>query len=163
MKSLMRNMAFLAVMALYIVSTMGYGVHRCTTDGTASLILLFGESPCEFVHSHIDSEGNSYTHSHTPIEHEDCSGHGECGHNHHGEGEGHNGCCSTDVYVITEDQTSTDDNFDLAPQITLLAASIWDAMEFSYPSFSTLCNVAYCPYAVSSTEAQQAELCTFII
>jgi len=90
-------MAFLAVIALYIVSTMGYGVHRCTADGTASLILLFGESPCEYVHSHMDGHGNTYTHSHAPGEHHNCDGehHHECTHNHGEDEQNRNG----DVHI----------------------------------------------------------------
>ena len=94
MKSFVRNILFIAVALLYIVSTMGYGVHKCASDGTASLILLFGETPCEWVHSHIDDEGNCYTHAHNPAEHHGCCHHGE-------EQEHDDDCCSTSVYVLT--------------------------------------------------------------
>lgn len=166
MKSLMRNMAFLAVMALYILSTMGYGVHRCTTDGTAQFILLFGESPCEYVHSHIDSQGNSYTHSHVPGGHHsdsDCDAHhtGECTHHHNDDGDG--GCCSTDVYVVTEDQAASDRNFDLEPQMTLLASSVYVGEENSLHSSVSTGNVASLCNVMQSKEAPLAVLCTFRI
>lgn len=163
MKSLMRNMAFLAVITLYIVSTMGYGVHRCTADGTASLILLFGESPCEYVHSHMDGHGNTYTHSHAPGEHHNCDGehHHECTHNH-GEDE-HEGCCTTDVYMVSEDQTTSDDNFDIVPQMTLLANVLQGAVEQQGISYVSAANALSLLLAQHPKEAPQAVLCTFRI
>lgn len=153
-------------MLLYIVSTMGYGVHKCTSDGTASLILLFGESPCEYVHSHIDEHGNSYTHSHAPGEHHgECDGHhdGDCGH-HHADGEHeHKGCCSTDVYVVTEDQTASDDSFDLAPQMTLLASSSFGDIAGSLLSSHPSSNAASILHLLHPKDAPQAVLCTFRI
>lgn len=167
MKSLVRNMFFAAVMLVYIVSTMGYGVHRCTTDGTASLILLFGESPCEYVHSHMDEHGNSYTHSHAPGEHNgECDGHheGECGHHHTDVEHEHNGCCSTDVYVITEDQAASEDSFELAPQMILLASSYSeDIAAGSFLSLHPSSNSASLLQTLHPKEAPQAVLCTFRI
>lgn len=151
----MRNMAILAVIALYIVSTMGYGVHRCTADGTASLILLFGESPCEYVHSHMDEHGNTYTHSHAPGEHHNCT-------HHHGEN-GHEGCCTTDVYMVSEDQTTSDDNFDMVPQMTLLATAQQDAVEQQNISYISAANALSLLLAQHPKEAPLAVLCTFRI
>lgn len=108
MKSVLRNILFLSLAVLYTMSTMGYGVHRCTVDGTASLILLFGETPCEWVHSHVDNEGNTYTHAHAPGEHH----HDHCNGGHHEcDGcEGHSSdCCSTSVYTVSPDQNTTED------------------------------------------------------
>ena len=110
MKSFVRNILFIAVALLYIVSTMGYGVHKCASDGTASLILLFGETPCEWVHSHIDDEGNCYTHAHNPAEHHGCCHHGE-------EQEHDDDCCSTSVYVLTHDQTTQEDVQIIVPSL----------------------------------------------
>ena len=128
MKQIMRDMLFIMVATLYVVSTMGYGVHKCNAEGTASLILLFGETPCEYVHSHTDSNGNTYTHSHFPDSH-NCS-HG-CAHNHdgqphHGEEHSHEDCCSTNVYVLTHDQNTKDSSQWDIPQPRLFAALLWD-------------------------------------
>ena len=168
MKGIMRNIAFLAVALMYIVSTMGYGVHRCTTDGTASLILLFGETPCEFVHSHIDSEGNTFTHSHLPGEHtcpDSCSGE----HCHPAESDGHScgehssDCCSTNVYVLTEDQnvTNQDNSVALDFQIIQQTPVSADGLLASVPV--RLVQPAYNLKIFPYMEEVQASLCTFRI
>lgn len=172
-------------MALYIVSTMGYGVHRCTTDGTASLILMFGESPCEYVHSHVDEHGNAYIHSHAPEMHDQacCHGHhADCGSDHwdscsahhsgeqHEEGcashnheQEHGGCCSTDVYVLTQDQNTVEDNNPFLLQTIPVADMIQDIqpVQASAASLSTDC--AQLLQALHPKEGQQALLCTFRI
>lgn len=179
-------MAFLAVMALYIVSTMGYGVHKCTSDGTASLILLFGESPCEYVHTHVDEHGNSYTHSHAPGKHEEACGHGhhegECG-GHHGNGcgghhtaghhdgscvgaghaEEHDGCCSTDVYVLTHDQNTVEDNLQFLPQALLVADVMQDILAMQVPAATFSSDYGRLLQALHPKDGQQAVLCTFRI
>lgn len=103
MRHVIRNILFVAVIALYVFSTMGYGVHKCTSDGSASLVILFAETLC--VHQDVcgDQEG--------------------CCHHHHSEEEdnaGENGCsshsrncCSTDVYVLSQDQAPVQDDFEI--------------------------------------------------
>lgn len=169
MKSLAKNIFFVAVMVLYIVSTMGYGVHRCTTDGTASLILLFGESPCEYVHSHVDRHGNIYTHLHAPGEHDQAcghvhhgDGHDGCSAGHHHEGE-HDGCCSTDVYVLTQDQKTVEDSNQFLMQAHLVAEQMLDVHTVQ-DSFALLsADRTQLPQALHPKEGQQALLCTFRI
>lgn len=180
-----RNIFFVAVVALYIVSTMGYGVHRCTTDGTASLILLFGESPCEYVHSHVDEHGNTYTHSHAPGMHDQaCSHghHGDCGQGHgegcsahhsgeHHEGgcaghhheQEHDGCCSTDVYVLTQDQNTVEDNNPFILQTILVADMMQDLQAIQAPAASLSSDRTQFLQALHPKEGQQALLCTFRI
>ena len=106
---------------------MGYGVHKCNAEGTASLILLFGEAPCEYVHSHTDSNGNTYTHAHHPGNHS-CS-HG-CTHHpddqHHTDEHNHEDCCSTSVYVLTHDQNTNDSSQWDVPQPQLMAGLVWE-------------------------------------
>ena len=127
MKQIMRDMLFIMVAILYVVSTMGYGVHKCDAEGTASLILLFGETPCEYVHSHTDSNGNTYTHAHHPGNHS-CS-HG-CTHHpddqHHTDEHNHEDCCSTSVYVLTHDQNTNDSSQWDVPQPQLMAGLVWE-------------------------------------
>lgn len=93
------------LVALYLVSTMGYGVHECVAEGTRNVILLFGESPCEFVHAHEHPEGCCCGHC-SSDGHSDCTAHVECGCNHHHAHEAiHNaGCCKTTVFSGTQDQ-----------------------------------------------------------
>ena len=124
MKSFVKGILFLSVTILYVVSTMGFGVHRCTSDGSASVMLFFGNTPCAYAHSH----GEEGYHLHT------CDADSAECHHAHGENEGHNcageeahhdeDCCSTDVYVITHDQTITDENNFAAPLLPFDAAFI---------------------------------------
>ena len=127
MKQIMRDILFIMVAILYVVSTMGYGVHKCNAEGTASLILLFGEAPCEYVHSHTDSNGNTYTHAHHPGNHS-CS-HG-CTHHpddqQHTDEHNHEDCCSTSVYVLTHDQNTNDSSQWDVPQPQLMAGLVWE-------------------------------------
>lgn len=96
MKKLAVNILFLSVTLLYIMSTMGVGVHKCATEGTASLIILYGDSPCSRAHSHDEGECMHHHDGHS------CCSHKEC---HSEESQEHsNDCCSTSVYVITPDQ-----------------------------------------------------------
>lgn len=165
MRSIMRNIAFAAVALLYIVSTMGYGVHKCSTDGTASLILLFGETPCEFVHSHIDSDGNTYSHSHAPGEHHhthDCQDE-HCG-SHEFDGEHHSSdCCSTNVYVLTEDQDITSEDNSFAPDFHFVYSGIPCESELLASASVPAKHIPYSFKIFPSLESAQAVLCTFRI
>lgn len=170
MKKALRNFLFLALAVLYTMSTMGYGVHRCTEDGTASLILLFGETPCEWVHSHIDSDGNTYTHSHAPGEHhhehctgEECSGScnggngDECCSNHSSN------CCSTSVYTVSHDQNTTEDFQVIAPQPAVVDFLFQSYLEIAaFSDNSSACGIA--PQFQNSLGQQgkmQSVICTF--
>lgn len=100
------------VVAIYIVSTMGYGIHECKHDGTRDVIVLFGETPCEYIHSHVDGKGHLYTHAHHA---KSCTACACCGETpdtgepgtavYHHDGN----CCHTTVYSITHDQTLEND------------------------------------------------------
>lgn len=103
---------------LYITATMGIGLHECQESNSRALILFFGESPCEYVHSHIDKEGHIYTHSHAPYSAEGNIAHNHgtkagCGCKEHLSGEEgfclhkHNaGCCKTTAFVLSHEQES---------------------------------------------------------
>lgn len=159
MKTVLRNILFLAVALLYTMSTMGYGVHRCTQDGTASLILLFGETPCEWVHSHIDEHGNSYTHAHAPGEHHNCNGEH---HSHDCGGEHSSNCCSTSVYTVSHDQNTTDDFHLSAPQPSVTDCLFQHVCMVVLRGTSSICRSSL---AVAQQMAAQGELqalfCTF--
>ena len=185
-KQIMRDILFIMVAILYVVSTMGYGVHKCNAEGSASLILLFGETPCEYVHSHTDSNGNTYTHSHPPHSHS-CS-HGcthlpdsnSCSHgctHHHNDAEHHHGgehhaqehshedCCSTSVYVLTHDQNTNDHSQWYVPQPQLLAELVWnDSLCSLFSPYQQAGLIGeYGSWSVPSNLAEQAQLCTFRI
>ena len=155
MRCIMRNMAFLAVAVLYIVSTMGYGVHRCSIDGTASLILLFGEAPCEFVHSHMDADGSCYTHSHAPGEQhhsDDCDSH------HHSDD-----CCSTNVYVLTEDQNISIQDNSFVPDYQIIDAAPALQVQVLASVASVFRQTSHYLKVFPYLEQAQASLCTFRI
>lgn len=167
MKTLMRNIFFMAVALLYVVSTMGYGVHTCTSDGSASLVLLFGESPCEFVHSHIDEHGNCITHSHphSSEHHNDCSEHhhNDCS-EHHNDCCNHShsdNCCTTDVYVLSQDQNTAEYNIIIAPQVSDAFYLMADVPEI----LSEAAVVSYKSHNFTSRDCEpqvsQALLCSF--
>ena len=124
MKSFVKGILFLSVTILYVVSTMGFGVHRCTSDGSASIMLLFGNAPCAYAHSHGEEGYHLHTCDaasvHEHHDHEPCEEHDHHGQEHHHTED----CCSTDVYVVTHDQTLTDDNNFAAPLFPFDAAFI---------------------------------------
>ena len=159
-------MLFIMVAILYVVSTMGYGVHKCDAEGTASLILLFGETPCEYVHSHTDSNGNTYTHAHHPSGHSCSQG---CTHHpddqHHADEHNHEDCCSTSVYVLTHDQNTNDSSQWDVPQPQLMAELVWEEqMQQLWSSFPiTVIQLSDSVRSVACSLGVQAELCTFRI
>lgn len=118
MRKLLSCIVALLVVAIYIVSTMGYGIHECKHDGTKDVIVLFGETPCEYIHSHVDGKGHLYTHTHHAKSCTACAADASCacygempdtgeneaaGYHHDGN------CCHTTVYSITHDQTLEND------------------------------------------------------
>lgn len=91
---------FLAmVVGIYLVSTMGYGIHECSHDGTKNMMVLFGETPCSHSASSNAASGK----------YAECtcgcgcasSDSGHASHEHDA------GCCSTEVYVLTQDQVNS--------------------------------------------------------
>lgn len=110
MKKIVSYLLMLSVAILYVVSTMGYGIHVCKHDGTQDVIVLFGETPCEFIHSHLDGTGYIYTHAHAAA----CN----CG-TDHTDYEHDENCCHTTVYSVTPDQTVADNITSLEPSVQL--------------------------------------------
>jgi len=84
----------------YLLSYIGFGIHTCTCNGTREVILLFNNLSCDTIHAHIHLAGHE--HHHGDGADDDCTepaiaGH-ECTHRHH------DGCCHTDIMVITDAQ-----------------------------------------------------------
>lgn len=118
MRKLLSCLFALLVVAIYIVSTMGYGIHECKRDGTRDVIVLFGETPCEYIHSHVDGQGHLYSHTHHAKSCIACVGDSSCACCGEIPDTGENGaavyhhdgnCCHTTVYSITHDQTLEND------------------------------------------------------
>lgn len=102
MKRVMTYLCTILLMGVYMLSSMGYGIHQCAFEGSNDVILLFGETPCEYVHS---KDGNLCVCglSHTSQD-------GGCNGSAHD-----NGCCSTETYVLSQDQVSSTNDFDYTP------------------------------------------------
>lgn len=85
MKKILHIYLTVILLGVYMVGTMGFGIHECSTDQTIKVLLLAGEKPC------------SHTHHHSDV----C----ECGHEHTHDAS----CCNTKVFVV-DDPTSASHN-----------------------------------------------------
>ena len=98
------------MVGMYIISTMGYGVHECSHDGTKNMMILFAETPCETAHSGENEASGSRK----------CSccidASGSLSHN--------DDCCNTEVYVLTHDQVASSSTDDVNPVYASLYISV---------------------------------------
>ncbi|MBP5210600.1 MAG: hypothetical protein J6Z27_02020 [Bacteroidales bacterium] len=105
MKKVFRHSYVLALIALYIASYAGVGVHSCTYDGMVEFTLAPSEltvseqGHSHHGHGHDDHDG----HVHTVCHHCDLDG---CGEEHISEAD----CCSIAFYVLTDSQDFSDCN-----------------------------------------------------
>ena len=78
----------------YVFGYMGFGIHTCHDDGSRHFVWMLGDVSCEAIHHHSHGED----------------------HEHHHDG----GCCSTQIYVLTDSQDNAPgiDNIE-APVVTL--------------------------------------------
>lgn len=125
LKSYLTYAFSIGLLLVYLMGTMGVGTHECTHNHQRSVILFFGEDPCEYLHSHIDSNGHIYTHSHAPQAEGLCGcGHSDCPEGKSGfnlKEEGHNGCCTTTAYVLSHEQVSQHNLSVDAPQFLIVS------------------------------------------
>ena len=156
MKNIVRNILFIAVAALYIFCTMGFGVHKCSSEGTASLILLCGSVPCESVHSHESSSLHNHEESEC-CHKEECCHTDEFGHSHS------NDCCSTNVYIVSYDQTASEYDIDINPQVVDLCCFTADIQKIISVSRIAGDSYFYQHPRDCVSQASQAVLCTFIV
>ena len=118
MKKASGHILCLLLAVTYVFGYMGFGIHTCHEDGSRHFVWMLGDVSCEQIHHH----------SH------------DADHDHHHD----DGCCSTQVYVLTDAQDSAPDDgrivspeislpvlFGLAPATPLLAAHhdllAWDS------------------------------------
>ena len=135
MKNILRNIFLVAVAALYFFSTMGYGVHKCSSEGTASLILLCGGVPCESAHSNTHSDSHSDADGHEC----GCCHKDDCSNSHSKE------CCSTNVYKVSDDQTVAETDIDVAPvasDLYLPMVEVYKILSASQQNVSSCFNLA---------------------
>jgi len=158
---MLKYILFASVVVLYLFSTMGYGVHKCSSEGTADVVLLFGETPCEYLHSHIDEHGRSYTHSHATCSHTSHTGYS---HNHSDEESAHvhgDECCSTNVYVLTQDQDTAEYNVTPAPEIIHTFHLMADVSELVSDLAGTTIRLSENLLRDCELQVSQAVLCSF--
>ena len=94
MKRASRHLCCLLLALSYVFSYMGFGVHTCHEDGSRHFVWMLGDVTCEAIHHH----------SH------------DADHDHPHEG----GCCSTQVFVLTDAQDNVSDDARIeAPELCL--------------------------------------------
>ena len=92
--SLSHHIFRLLIALTYVLAYMGFGIHTCHADGSRHFVWMLGDISCEAIHHH----------SH------------DADHDHHHEG----GCCSTQVYVLTDAQDSVSDDARIAtPEVSV--------------------------------------------
>lgn len=64
----------------YVFSYTGFGIHTCHEDGSQHFVWMLGDVSCEQIHHHSHDADHDHDHDH--------------------------GCCTTDVYVLTDAQDS---------------------------------------------------------
>lgn len=77
MQKVIRNVFSLLVMLVYMVSSIGFGVHECSAKGTKHILLINSDRSCEQIHDHCACNS------------------GSCGVSEHS----HN-CCSTEIHHL---------------------------------------------------------------
>lgn len=94
MRNASRNLLCLLLAVFYVLAYMGFGIHTCHGDGSRHFVWMYGDVSCESIHHHSHGED----------------------HDHHHEG----GCCSTQVFVLTDAQDNAPgvDRI-VVPEITL--------------------------------------------
>ena len=80
MKQASRLLCCTLLALLYVFSYAGFGIHTCHDDGSRHFVWMLGDVSCEHIHHHSHGED----------------------HDHHHD----DGCCSTQVYVLTDAQDS---------------------------------------------------------
>ena len=83
MRQATRTLLCLLTAFTYVLAYMGFGIHTCHDDGSRHLVWLYGDVSCESIHHHSHGED----------------------HDHHHSG----GCCTTQVFVLTDAQDNAPD------------------------------------------------------
>ncbi len=94
LKNIITHIILCFMTALYLVSTMGLGIHECIHEGTKESSILFASKLCR--HDNDAGADNSCGMCSC------CNGsEGTSGHNHS------DNCCTTEIYVVSYDQLSS--------------------------------------------------------
>ena len=111
MKNCISRILMALMVGMYIISTMGYGVHECSHDGTKNMMVLFGETPCEIAHQLSEDGTRANVCSCCQSDLSDSASH-------------NNECCNTEVYVLTHDQVTSSCSEDVNPVFASLYISV---------------------------------------
>ena len=94
MKRASRYLCSVLLAVAYVFAYMGFGVHTCHEDGSRHLVWMVGDVSCEAIHHHSHDADHDHHHDH--------------------------GCCSTQVYVLTDAQDSdSGERFSDMPEASL--------------------------------------------
>lgn len=106
MKKMISYLFSVLLVGIYMLSTMGYGVHQCVLEGSNDIIVMFNTTPCEYAHSKSGILKKCLCET----------VHGEEGTSHN------NDCCSTETHSVSSDQVNSNNDIDQTP-----------FFDFSYP------------------------------
>ena len=107
MKNCISRILMSIMVGMYIISTMGYGIHECSHDGTKNMMVLFAETPCEVAHQSSGDGSGAKRCSCCQSDLTDSASH-------------NNDCCNTEVYVLTHDQVASSSSEDINPMFASL-------------------------------------------
>lgn len=107
-------LASILLIGVYLLSYVGFSVHRCSCEGSVQVSVLIGNPDCEHLHAHINLSENEF---------------------HHCEESHQDGCCTTEIFVLTTDQCGTDSNNFFS---YLSANSLPVAISYGEPSLDSL-------------------------
>ena len=108
------NACFSALLiSMYVISYMGFSVHKCTVENSCKAVIMLGDTSCSAFHH-------------------ECGDHSECNdtdcpacHHHHSDGTDAESagvhihtapCCSTSIYLVTDSQNGSNSQSDLYPE-----------------------------------------------
>lgn len=97
MKKFLLYFSSTVLLFIYILSYIGFGIHKCTCNGTTDVVLLIGDTSCEKIHTHIHlNQLLSHTDSDSNTHHHHCD--------HHNNQQNSDECCKTEILVLTDAQ-----------------------------------------------------------
>lgn len=68
MKNTLKLLFPVLLTVLYLVASVGVGVHKCNTEGTSNVVLLLNDASSEDIHNH-DEEHHNHNCCHTELHH----------------------------------------------------------------------------------------------
>lgn len=118
--------ASVLLIGVYLLSYIGFSIHSCSCEDSIQISVMIGNPSCEDLHTHIPVTKGDFHH---------------CEHHHD------DGCCSTEVLVLTTDQTNPDHQslFEALSSLSVGHHSYPDLLETLYCSESPHSDVVLDP------------------